>query len=694
MSRADIRAGGGYVELSTRDAKFYAGLKRSLGAASKWAGSIGKLSAVGAAGFLAGGIGIQGGLQAITSAISGFSIAGFTKSFADAGSRLDDMSQRTGMAAEQLSALDYVAKMNDASLEDVGVAVKGMSNFLVAAADGSAEATDSLNKLGVSLGALRQADQFSRFRMLANALGQIPDPAAKAAMAMKVFGKGGLALLPMINAGSASFDELASKAQELGLIMSGEDASAAAELGDLMDSLSLAAGGLAKKIGAALTPQVTKILGTAIKIITPIGKWIEANRDLIGTIVPIAAAGFAAAAGLAVVAGGVALLAPLIPIGFKIGLGLLAAAAAARVVYRNFGTLAKIGGQVFRFVASSAASALGSLGGNFRAFFTWVVSGFRSFASGAIENLSAIATAVSAGELGAAFNLVLATFDMAWDATLATFQAGWGELTNNMALLGVEASYAFQIAWQNVFSNISLMAINAGSSFNDLWLSVKQNAALTSGFLITQFRRASYGLQIELAGLAEATKIAKPGTRAEVEQDLVGRDIEATAAERKSRGDYQAGLIDARAANERDRKSSLSSTEANRNKAVNDLKANRDIDREINKREGERRGDAAAERVSKAMEAYNKALQAAKATKGKTADGKPGVGPLALKMPGMPGFEGFGESSTNRAENIGTFSGFGAAVGSTVKYDQEQVKQLGKIHDTLREIALRNLGIA
>ncbi len=49
MSRADIRSGGGYVELSTRDAKFYAGLKRSLGAASKWAGSIGKLSAVGAA---------------------------------------------------------------------------------------------------------------------------------------------------------------------------------------------------------------------------------------------------------------------------------------------------------------------------------------------------------------------------------------------------------------------------------------------------------------------------------------------------------------------------------------------------------------------------------------------------------------------------------------------------------------------
>ena len=692
MSRADIRAGGGYVELSTRDAKFYAGLKRSLGAASKWAGSIGKLSAVGAAGFLAGGIGIQGGLQAITSAISGFSILGFTKSFADAGSAIDDMSQRTGIAAEQLSALQYVAQMNDATLQDVGVAAKGMSNFLFAAASGSEEATEAIQKLGLSLRALRQADQFGRFRMLSAALGQIGDPAIKAAMAMKVFGKGAIALLPMISAGAASFDELTAKAKELGLVMSAEDASAAAELGDLLDNVSLAASGLSKKLGAALTPQVTKLLGTAIKIITPIGKWIEANRDLIGTIVPIASAGFAAAAGVALLAGGISLLAPLVPLAAGIGAGLLAAAAAARVVYRNFGTLANIGGQVFRFIASSASGALGSLGENFRAFLDWVASGFRSFAGGAIENLSAIATAVSNGELGAAFNLVLATFDMAWDSTIAAFQAGWGELTSNMALLGVEASYAFQIAWQNVFSSISLMAINTGASFNDLWLNIKQNAALASGFLVTEFRRASYGLQVELAGLAEATKIAKPGTRAEVERELVGRDQAATAAERKSRGDYQAGLIDARTANEQQRKAAVASAEATRDKRLEDLRGNRDVDRKINEAERQRKGDAAAERVSKAMEAYNKALADAKATKGKTANADPaGVGPLSLSM---PGYEGFGESATSKAENIGTFSGFGAAVGSTVKYDQEQVKQLGKIHDTLREIALRNLGIA
>jgi|688.fasta_scaffold06600_7 hypothetical protein len=651
MSRADIRAGGGYVELSTRDAKFYAGLKRSLGAASKWAGSVSKLSAVGAAGFLAGGIGIQGGLQAITSAISGFSILGFTKSFADAGSAIDDMSQRTGIAAEQLSALQFVAQMNDATLQDVGVAVKGMSNFLFAAASGSEDATEAIQKLGLSLRALRQADQFGRFRMLSAALGQIGDPAIKAAMAMKVFGKGAIALLPMINAGAASFDELTAKAKELGLVMSAEDASAAAELGDLLDTVSLAASGLSKKLGAALTPQVTKLLGTAIKIISPIGQWIEANRDLIGTIVPIAAAGFAAAAGVAVLAGGVSLLAPLVPLALQIGVGLLAAGAAARVVYRNFGTLASIGGQAFSFIASSAASAIGSLGGNFRSFLNWVVGGFRSFASGAIENLSAIATAVSNGELGAAFDLVLATFDMAWDSTIAAFQAGWGELTNNMALLGIEAAYAFWIAWENAFAGIKTLGIDVSSTLRKAW----------------------FGLQYELAGMAEFTGIAAPGSQAAMAQDLIDQDNAASAAGQARKKEI----------------------EDKRKAAVGGLEANRTIDRDANAAQGQRRGDAAAERVSKAMEAYNKALAAAKAAKGKTNDGSAGgLGPLALKMPGMPGFEGFGESATNRAENVGTFSGFGAAVGSTVKYDQEQVKQLGKIHDTLREIALRNLGIA
>lgn len=650
MSRADIRSGGGYVELSTRDAKFYAGLKRSLGAASKWAGSISKLSAVGAAGFLAGGIGIQGGLQAITSAISGFSILGFTKSFADAGSAIDDMSQRTGIAAEQLSALQFVAQMNDATLQDVGVAAKGMSNFLFAAASGSEEATEAIQKLGLSLRALRQADQFGRFRMLSAALGQIGDPAIKAAMAMKVFGKGAIALLPMINAGAASFDELTAKAKELGLVMSAEDASAAAELGDLLDTVSLAASGLSKKLGAALTPQVTKLLGTAIKIISPIGQWIEANRDLIGTIVPIASAGFAAAAGVALLAGGLSLLAPLVPLAAFFGSALLAAGAAARVVYRNFGTLANIGGQVFRFIASSATGALGSLGENFRAFLDWVASGFRSFAGGAIENLSAIATAVSNGELGAAFDLVLATFDLGWDSLVGTFQAGWGELTNNMALLGIEAAYAFWIAWENAFAGIKTLGIDVSSSLRKAW----------------------FGLQYELAGLAEFTGIASKGSQAKMAEELFAADAAAMANDTESK----------------------SSIEAGRKKAVDDLKNNREVDRSTNAVEGQRKGDAAAERVSKAMEAYNKALAAAKATKGKSGDGNPaGVGPLSLSMPGYEGF-GFGESATSKAENIGTFSGFGAAVGSTVKYDQEQVKQLGKIHDTLREIALRNLGIA
>jgi hypothetical protein len=400
-----------------------------------------------------------------------------------------------------------------------------------------------------------------------------------------------------------------------------------------------------------LTPQVTKLLGTAIKIISPIGQWIEANRDLIGTIVPIASAGFAAAAGVALLAGGLSLLAPLVPLAAFFGSALLAAGAAARVVYRNFGTLASIGGQAFSFIASSAASAIGSLGGNFRSFLNWVVGGFRSFASGAIENLSAIATAVSNGELGAAFDLVLATFDMAWDSTIAAFQAGWGELTNNMALLGIEAAYAFWIAWENAFAGIKTLGIDVSSTLRKAW----------------------FGLQYELAGMAEFTGIAAPGSQAAMAQDLIDQDNAANAAGQARKKEI----------------------EAQRQAAVGGLEANRTIDRDANAAQGQRRGDAAAERVSKAMEAYNKALAAAKAAKGKANDGSAGgLGPLALKMPGMPGFEGFGESATNRAESVGTFSGFGAAVGSTVKYDQEQVKQLGKIHDTLREIALRNLGIA
>ena len=76
-----------------------------------------------------------------------------------------------------------------------------MARFLLNAEQGLTAATDTLDELRASVDDFAGKSPEDQFDLFAQKISEIQDPTKRAALAMRVFGKSGAQLLPMINGG-------------------------------------------------------------------------------------------------------------------------------------------------------------------------------------------------------------------------------------------------------------------------------------------------------------------------------------------------------------------------------------------------------------------------------------------------------------------------------------------------------------
>lgn len=267
-TRASIEAGRGHVTLGVDKSPLEKGLDAAAARLKSFGASTFQLGAsIAAAGTL------------ITGAFLGSLMA-----FVDIGSQLQDMSDRTGVAVEELSALRFAAEQSSATAEDLQTGMRAMSNFLDAANQGSSTARRALDELGISLNELNSMSQTQRFMRFADAIARIEDPAKRSALAADIFSRSGMALMPMLRQGSAGLRDMMQNAERLGVVMSGEDAAAAEALGDQFSALGTQIKFLAVQIGAAIAPLAKEFLTPILNIIGGVVHWIKENRELVRTI--------------------------------------------------------------------------------------------------------------------------------------------------------------------------------------------------------------------------------------------------------------------------------------------------------------------------------------------------------------------------------------------------------------------------
>lgn len=205
------------------------------------------------------------GLTAITvsATAAAAALVGAVKSAADYGDQLDNMSQRTGVAVEELAKLQYAAKLSDTSTEALSKGIGNLSKLMVGAAAGGAESGALFERFGISLrntdGTMRSTTEV--LYDLSDVFTAMPDGPQKTALAMEFFGKKlGQELIPLLNQGGAGLRAMGDEAERLGLVLNAEQTKAAADFNDNLDRLGQLSKSVAVSIGNALIPALNNMM--------------------------------------------------------------------------------------------------------------------------------------------------------------------------------------------------------------------------------------------------------------------------------------------------------------------------------------------------------------------------------------------------------------------------------------------------
>lgn len=176
---------------------------------------------------------------------------------AAAGDKIDKQSQALGLSRKAYQEWDYILGQNGASIDSMGASMKTLNNLVLSAAEGSEEAKDTFSKLGLSIHEIENMEPEKQFEEVVRAFQRMPAGAEKSALAVKMFGRNGMQLLPLLNQADTSIDELRQRAEDLGLIMSDDAVDAAVVYGDSLDDLNRTFTAFKYSIGAKILPVLT-----------------------------------------------------------------------------------------------------------------------------------------------------------------------------------------------------------------------------------------------------------------------------------------------------------------------------------------------------------------------------------------------------------------------------------------------------
>ena len=201
---------------------------------------------------------------AVTAAAAGTAKALFDSANAvsEYGDAIDKESQKLNLSAENYQKLDYAMQSNGATIDSLSAGMKKIVGDLGDFSNGTKKAEDKYKSLGVSLkntdGTLKSSEQVL-FESI-NALSNMEDVTKRNALAQDIFGKGAAELMPLLNAGSESFNQLMEEAEKYGMVMSDDTVSASAAFNDSLTRLQKTAGGVKNKLVGTLLPGMTKLM--------------------------------------------------------------------------------------------------------------------------------------------------------------------------------------------------------------------------------------------------------------------------------------------------------------------------------------------------------------------------------------------------------------------------------------------------
>lgn len=224
------------AKLTLDSSSFTSGISDAEKQGSTLSQKLGKVAS--AAKKVAGALVFKKGIQAIKN---------LANETAKAGDAIDKNSQKLGMSRKGYQEWSYILSQCGTDISSMSTSMKTLNSKILSG-------SEAVGKLGLSFEDLSKMNMEQQFEAVVKAFQEMPEGAEKSALAVELFGKNGMELLPLLNSSAESIDELKQKFHELGIEMSDDQIDAAVRYTDAMDTLTRVFDGIKYAIGAEVLP--------------------------------------------------------------------------------------------------------------------------------------------------------------------------------------------------------------------------------------------------------------------------------------------------------------------------------------------------------------------------------------------------------------------------------------------------------
>ncbi|WP_321336593.1 hypothetical protein [Breoghania sp.] len=216
------------------------------------------------------------GLLGVGAGGAAFAAFRLAQQTAQTGDAVGKLARQVGIGVESLQEWQYVAELSGVSQSELTTAVEAFNRRAGEAAAGNKAMAKGFAAAGVSIrdagGNIKSTEVL--FGEVITAMTKMKDPSKKAATAMALFGRSGMRLARMADAGTDGIKAMREEARRLGFVLGEDVTKASEEFNDNVSRLMRVIEGLKNTVGAALLPIMNEV-------VVNIKEWATANRELI-----------------------------------------------------------------------------------------------------------------------------------------------------------------------------------------------------------------------------------------------------------------------------------------------------------------------------------------------------------------------------------------------------------------------------
>ena len=223
---------------------------------------------------------IIGAVAAAAAAALAYSSIRIIKSTAAWGDNIAKTAKRIGTTTEFLSEMGHAAEIAGASSDQLHMGLRRMARSASDASFGLMTQKRAFDELGITVKDVdgRLKDVETIFMESAEALSKMDDATRKAAIAQEIFGRGGDAMLVLLDEGAEGIGKMRLEARRLGITLSGEGARRMEEFADSITRIKTAMKGLAVQFVAEEAGDWAKFIDGVTGSIIEMKKVMESKE--------------------------------------------------------------------------------------------------------------------------------------------------------------------------------------------------------------------------------------------------------------------------------------------------------------------------------------------------------------------------------------------------------------------------------